>query len=202
MASVGFLCQISYPDGSTTNLYFDENEQLSRSGEPGQRDHDVRLHGGRCGGATSLSSINTPLVNDWLVQDNGGNPDPSASTTIAYDTTSNWPTTNWATQVELPSPNGAGAPQPTKTYTYNNSATSPCTLPSGAYGSGCVYESDPSPQLVETAGYDSALQETSDTDAMGLTGIQTWDSSDNLRDVDQPAGHGVDDGLRLAGSCD
>jgi RHS repeat-associated protein len=187
---LGYLCAIGYPDGTSTNLYFDTNGQLAEDVDPGGAITNfgyTQQTTGPTAGQFLLTTIRNPLENDWLAN----NSTPASAlqeTTIQYDSYGR------AYTVTLPAPDGATAStQPAKTY-YYSSATAVPPAP-GATGTGWVSEAGLSPSstapadgYARTVTYNSALQKLTDTSAMGFTSTQTWDNSDDLLTSVNPQG--------------
>jgi RHS repeat-associated protein len=174
---VGYLCQITYPDATTTQLYYDSNGQLAEDIDPGGERTNFTYTATAFG--YLLAGIVNPVANDWLAAHGVTTLTgvEAEETTIAYNGS-----TGEAVSVMLPVPDGASAPQPTKDYFYAPSAS--CALQSGAYGTTCVDEvglSLPTGSHARIASYNSSLQSTGDIDAMGLTDSKTWDNSDDLK---------------------
>jgi len=181
---VGYLCQITYPDSTTTQLYYDVNGQLAEDLDPGGARTNFTYTPTAFG--YLLSGIVNPVANDWLAAHGVTSLTgvEAEETTIAYNGN-----TGEAVSVMLPVPDGASAPQPTKDYSYAPSAS--CALQSGAYGTTCVDEvglSLPTGSHARIASYNSSLRSTGDVDAMGLSDSKTWDNSDDLLTSVNPQG--------------
>jgi RHS repeat-associated protein len=188
---IGFLCAISYPDGSSTQLYYDVNGQLAEDVDPGgattnfgytQQTGAANPYAGQY----FLTSIRNSTVNDWLAH-NSATPTALDNTAISYDTTPTDATAGWATSVTLPAPDGVtAAGQPKKTYTYATLAT--------PTSNGMTYVDEVGVTGTEADGhtrtvtFDSTLQELSDESASGLTGHETWDNADDLLTSTTPQG--------------
>jgi RHS repeat-associated protein len=175
---VGMLCQITYPDLSVTNLYFDSNGQLAEVADPG----GMLTNFGYIpvGNAYLLSSIRNATVNQWLAH-NSTAPTATDNTTIAYNTTATDPRFGWATGVTLPAPDGLTASkQPYKTYNYLTLAT--------PTSSGLSFMDEGGVTGVEADGhtrtvtFNPSLQELTNETAGGLVTTETWDpaNTDNL----------------------
>lgn len=180
----GMLCQILYPDGTTSQLYYDANGQLAEVVDPG---NETTYFGYQvdAGGNYLLSAIRSPLANDWLAADISRNVNGPVSTSIVYDSSDR------ATGVTLPAPDGvSAAAAPVKTFTYATSATAttpgttyvdvagltpPTTSPANGHG--------------ETVTFSPTLQKLTDTSASGLTSQTVWNSHDNPLAAIDPQGH-------------
>ena len=179
--SVGLLCEISYPDGSATHLYFNSTEQLAEVVDPG---NSITNFGYTpYNGGYLLSTIRSPLVNDWIVADNSGVAPANGSTTISYDTSAlpgtGDPTAGWALGVKLAAPDGGSASRPGDSYNYTTQPTSSANgLTSvDVAGANTAQEADGHSRTVT---FDTALRTLSDESASGLTTTKTWDQSDDL----------------------
>ncbi|RUQ10137.1 PA14 domain-containing protein [Curtobacterium sp. HSID17257] len=168
-SDAGMLCQILYPDGTTTQLYYDTTGQLARVVDPGNEVTDFGYTRGSTNGTYLLSTIRNSLTNDWLAADTSRDPAGPVTTDIRYDGK------NRATSVTLPAPDGvSSASRPQKTYTYGEedaarNRTSAVdvagiTVPNGH---------------ASTVTMDAALRQTSATSASGLTSSTVWNSRDN-----------------------
>jgi len=172
---VGFLCQIGYPDGSTTHLYYDINGQLAQVVDPGGIETDFGYT--LVGQSFLLTSVRTPTTNQWLSH-NSATPSATDNTTIAYDTASADPSFGWATQVTLPAPDGLDtSKQPSKSYTY---LTLPTPTSSGLSFVDAAGVTKPEADgHTRTVTYDAALRELTDESASGLLTTKTWDNADD-----------------------
>jgi RHS repeat-associated protein len=179
-APVGMLCQITYPDGSATNLFFDGNGQMAEVADPGGMITNFGYT--PIGNAYLLTTIRNSTANFWLAHNSitPSIPDTTA-TNISYNTTATSPTFGWATGVTLPAPDGlTAANEPYKTYNYGTLST--------ATSNGITYMDEGGVTGVEADGhartvtYNPSLQEVSDETAGGLLTTNTWDpgNTDNL----------------------
>ncbi|WP_216093152.1 PA14 domain-containing protein [Curtobacterium sp. UCD-KPL2560] len=168
-SDAGMLCQILYPDGTTTQLYYDTTGQLARVVDPGNEVTDFGYTLSSSSGTYLLSTIRNSLTNDWLAADSSRNAAGPVTTDIRYDGTDR------ATSVTLPAPDGVtSASRPQKTYGYgapdtNGNRTSTVdvagiTVPNGH---------------ASTVTMDAALRQTSAASASGLTSTAVWNSRDN-----------------------
>jgi RHS repeat-associated protein len=178
-SDAGMLCQILYPDGTTTQLYYNVNGQLSRMVDPGKEVTDFGYRQSSSSGTFLLSTIRNSLANDWLAADPTRDPAKLAVTTdIAYDAADR------ATSVTLPAPDGQpSTPRPQKQYNFqapgtqldsngNNTTTvdvAGITVPTTGNSNGHA----------ATVTFNAALQQTSATSASGLTSTTVWNSHDN-----------------------
>jgi RHS repeat-associated protein len=189
-APLNYLCAIGYPDGTSTNLYYDTNGQLAEDIDPGGATTNfgyTQQTTGPTAGQYLLSVIRTPLENDWL-SNNSTTASALQETTITYDGYGR------AQTVTLPAPDGASDyEQPEKTYYYSSSTATPPAP--GTTGTGWVSEAglDPSSTapadgFARTVTYNPSLQQLTDTTAMGYTTSQTWDASDDPTTVISPLG--------------
>jgi len=184
---VGYLCEISYPDGSATQLYYDLNGQLAEEIEPGASVTNfgyTQQNSGPLAGSYLLTSIRNPLANDWLAY-SGVTPSSAQNTTLAYDALGR------AASVMLPAPDGQTAAQPTKDYSY--SSTTGIQPVAGSTGTAWVDAVGENPASeadghTRTVVFNSSLQKVSDESAMGLTTTQTWDAADDLLTSTDPQG--------------
>jgi len=153
---IGYLCQISYPDSSTTQLYYDINGQLAEVVQPGAAISYFQYAGSR------LTSIRDPLAADWIAaQGSGFLPSANQQTTIGYDSSGR------AASVTLPSPTGnAATARPEKDYAYSSGSATVTAKP----------QSSPTRSVT----FDSVLRELTDSTARGVTTTNTWDNHDDL----------------------
>ncbi|MHA7984395.1 PA14 domain-containing protein [Rathayibacter sp. CAU 1779] len=191
----GMLCQIAYPDGSTTQLYYDSNGQLAQVVNPGNAITDfgyTKQTTGPMAGEYLLSRIQSATATDWLAsQGMTGTPPTTVDTVIGYDETSD-ATAGYVTSVTLPSPDGSTAsPQPQKTYTYESrpTTTSVGTTYVDAAGEPTMPTTDGADGHAETVTFNQSLQKVSTTGASGLTAQSYWNSSDDLMAQIDPQGH-------------
>jgi RHS repeat-associated protein len=191
----GDLCQIAYPDGTTTQLYYDANGQLAQVIDPGNAVTDfgyTQQATGPLAGQYLLARIQSPTATDWLAsQGDTGTPPATVDTTIGYDET-NDATAGYATSVTLPAPDGETASaQPQKTYDY---ATQPSTGGNGitfvdATGEPTMPTTDGADGHAETVQFNQALQTVSMTSASGLISQSFWNGADDKMATIDPQGH-------------
>jgi RHS repeat-associated protein len=190
-AAPGMLCRITYPAlgtaaATTTDLYYtkqtidlngnnavDSGEpvvyQLATIVDPGTEttrfSYDTAGH---------LATIVDPAGNDWRAANpsaTGGN----WATEIGYDTT------NRATTVKLPSPDGtSSSDRPKKTYGYNATTRTTTVDIEGLEVAGSHNQ---------TVQYDSAWRQTSTESAMHHKATQTWAGKDLLVRTEDEATH-------------
>nr|WP_240978346.1 PA14 domain-containing protein [Planctomonas sp. JC2975] len=191
----GMLCQIAYPDGSTTQLYYDSNGQLAQVVNPGNAITDfgyTQQGTGPMAGEYLLSRIQSATATDWLAsQGLTGTPPATVDTVIGYDET-NDATAGYVTTVTLPSPDGTTtSAQPQKIYTYDSQ---PATASLGttyvdAAGEPTMPTSDGADGHAETVTFNQSLQQVTTTGASGLTTQSYWNTSDDLMAQIDPQGH-------------
>ncbi|OIH94366.1 PA14 domain-containing protein [Curtobacterium sp. MCBA15_001] len=168
-SDAGMLCQILYPDGTTTQLFYDTTGQLARVVDPGNEVTDFGYTRSSASGTYLLSTIRNSLTNDWLAADTSRDAAGPVTTDIRYDASDR------AVSVTLPAPDGvSSASRPQKTYTYGDPDTNGnrssavdvagITVPNGH---------------ASTVTMDAALRQTSATSASGLTSSTVWNSRDN-----------------------
>ncbi|MGA0569051.1 PA14 domain-containing protein [Rathayibacter sp. KR2-224] len=191
----GMLCQIAYPNGTTTQLYYDINGQLAQLIDPGSTVTDlgyIQQATGALAGQYLLSAIQSPTATDWLASEGAtGTPPTTVDTSIAYDETTG-AGAGRVISVALPSPDGTTtSPQPKKTYTYATQATttSDGTTYVDAAGEPTVPTTGGSDGHGETVAFNQSLQEVSVASATGLTSQAFWNGSDNLMAGLDPQGH-------------
>ena len=191
----GMLCQIAYPNGSTTQLYYDVNGQLAQVVDPGNAVTDfgyTQQQAGPLKGQYLLSQIQSPTATDWLASQNDtGTPPTTVDTTIGYDQSSD-PSSGYATSVTLPTPDGtSGTAAPKKTYSYQTAAS---TSVDGmtyvdAVGEPAMPTSGGGDGHAETVTFNQSLQKVSESSASGLTSQSFWNASDDLMASLDPQGH-------------
>lgn len=160
----GMLCQIGYPDGTTTGLYYNTNGQLAGIVDPG---NEISLFVYDAAGR--LAYVMAPDAADMMTA--GVNGGPGAYTQIAYDAAGR------ATSVIAP----CGNPSDSNTcqgraYTYAQGAT--------PTANGITYADDmlvtPAGSHATTVKFDTGWRETSVTSQMGLTSTKKWDANKDL----------------------
>ncbi|MDL9978302.1 beta strand repeat-containing protein [Microbacterium sp. ASV49] len=177
-SDAGMLCQILYPDGTTTQLYYNVNGQLAEIVDPGSEVTNLGYTYDSSTGRYLLSAIRNPLANDWLAADTTRNPAGPVTTNIAYDASDR------ATTVTLPAPDGVTtAKAPQKTYTYGTGTTyvdvAGLSVPTTGGSNGHA----------ATVTYNQNLQELTATGASGLIAQSMWNSHDNKLASIDPLGH-------------
>jgi RHS repeat-associated protein len=179
-APVGMLCQITYPDLSVTNLYFDSHGQLAEVADPGGMITNFGY--APVGNAYLLTSIRNATSNLWLAHNSitPSVPDTTA-TTISYNTATADPRFGWATGVTLPAPDGlTAAKQPSKTYTYGTLSTP--TSNGLSYVDIAGVTGTEADGHTRTVTFNPTLQQLTNESAGGLITRNTWDpgNTDNL----------------------
>lgn len=152
---VDLLCVIAYPDGTTTQLFYNGDGQLAQILDPGD---ERSLFG--YGSDGLLTQIRDSVANDAVPTTGALVVDDPAAIGIAY-------ANGKVASVKLPDPAGIdNAKRPTKSYTYGSGQTTIAVA--GLSGT-------PS-----TVTFDSAWRQTSATSAMGVTGTQVWHPTKDL----------------------
>ncbi|CAN5294845.1 hypothetical protein BH09ACT1_BH09ACT1_04420 [soil metagenome] len=184
---VGMLCQIGYPDGTTTQLYYDLNNQLAQIIDPG--DEVTNFGYTKVNNQYLLSTIRNSLANDWLAADVTRPRDAPVTTDIAYDKTGR------ATTVTLPAPDGATAVRPSKTFSYDWAtadmviATDDSRFVSYADVAGLdVPATGGGNGHAETVMFNRNLQTLTTASPSGLTSRSVWNNHDNLLATISPQG--------------
>lgn len=153
-APVDMLCVIGYPDGSSTNLFYNTTGQLASILDPGD---ELTTFG--YGADRLLTSIRDSVANDVLAL-TGAAGTAASTTALEY-------TDGKITKVTLPAPDGVtSAQRPTKTFTYPAAGTSTVAV-GGITGSSSVT-------------YDAAWRQLTTTSVMGVTATQEWDPVKDL----------------------
>ncbi|MCU1471033.1 MAG: hypothetical protein JWQ39_2182 [Glaciihabitans sp.] len=177
----GMLCEITYPDRSATNLYYDANGQLAEIGDPGNEYTDFGYT--QVNGQYLLNYIRDSLANDWLMADSTHNASGPVATSITYDTSGR------ATSVTLPAPNAVSDPRPQKTYTYSSTPMGTAAGVSYVDVAGLsVPGGGASDGHARKVTFNAALQTSSGTTASGLTTAEKWNQHDNLQETVDPSG--------------
>lgn len=184
-SDAGMLCQILYPDGTTTQLYYNVNGQLAEIVDPGNEVTNLGYTYDSSTGRYLLNSIRNPLANDWLAADATRNASGPVTTNISYDSSDR------ATSVTLPAPDGVtSAQQPQKTYTYSAPATPSANGTTYVDVAGLtVPATGGSNGHAATVTYNQNLQQLSSASASGLTAQTVWNSHDNKLASIDPQGH-------------
>lgn len=151
---VDLLCKIGYPDGTTTQLFYNTAGQLALIVDPG---NERTLFGYDSSGL--LNQIRDATANDSIPVAASASNDPAA-TRITY-------TSRKVTTVKLPAPDGVTqAARPSRTYGYEANRTSIAIA-------GLA-------NATQWAEYDGAWRQTATVSAMGLRTSQTWDPVKDL----------------------
>lgn len=184
-SDAGMLCQILYPDGTTTQLYYNVNGQLSQIVDPGGETTNFGYAYDATTGRFLLSSIRNPLANDWLAADSTRNASGPVTTDITYDGSDR------AATVTLPASDGTTTTgRAARTYTY---ASQPTTSAAGTTYVDVAGLSVPttggSDGHAETVTYNQNLQQLSSASATGLKSQTIWNSHDNPLARIDPQGH-------------
>lgn len=152
---VDLLCQIAYPDGTTTQLFYNASGQLALIVDPG----DERTMFGYDSSSGLLNQIRDSTANDSIPVATAATNDPAA-TRITY-------ASRKVTTVKLPAPDGvAQGARPSRTYGYEANRTS-ITIAGLA-------------NATQWAEYDSAWRQTARVSALGVRASQTWDPAKDL----------------------
>ncbi|WP_077241311.1 PA14 domain-containing protein [Amycolatopsis azurea] len=159
-APAQMLCRISYWDGTETRLWYTAG-RLSRIEDPGSEITDYGYNS-----ASLLTSVRSPLVNDWIAAD----PAARAGATdvrseIAYDTASGKPK---ATSVLAPAPL-PGQARPQRGFVYDPAAKTTKVTVAGL---------NPASGFFSKVTYDDADRLLSTADATGKVTSQTWNQKD------------------------
>jgi len=167
----GELCQVTYPDGSQTNLFY-VSGQLARIVDPGGATTDFAYDG-----SGRLTKVRDPLGYDKVQTNPGSLDNDTTRTVIAYDATS-----GKATSVTEPVPNAGDTPAlPTPAHSY--------TYPSAGDSRVNVAGLSPTSGYVRKVTYDPTTgQVQTDTDATNHTTTTTWDAADQPTTTIDPAG--------------
>lgn len=190
----GMLCQVYYPDGSSTQLYYDTNGQLAEMVNPGGAVTgftytQLPTDSGPFGGQYVLSTIQSATATDWWASQGKTTAVPTtADTTIGYDTNpeATDPSAGYATSVKLPAPDGlTTSTQPETTYDYWSQPT--------ATANGATYIDASGEQVGDTGHlgtvtYNQELQEVTSKSSMGLTTQSYWNNHDDLMAQISPTG--------------
>jgi len=168
--TAGLLCEIRYPDGSLTYLFYNSNMQLAALMDPGTEitEFAYDTHG-------RLSVIAAPNVVDWWLADQTRSI-ANEVTTITYDAQGR------ATSVSLPPATPAATSQQ-KTYTYD-----PANGTTYVDVTGLDLTGSPIGHASKVT-YDSGWRATSATSAMGVTSTQSWSGRDQLLSATDSTGH-------------
>jgi RHS repeat-associated protein len=184
---VGMLCQIGYPDGTTTQLYYDLNNQLAQIVDPG--DEVTNFGYTKVNNQFLLSTIRNSLANDWLAADVTRPRDAPVTTDIAYDKSGR------ATTVTLPAPDGATAARPSKTFSYDWATTDMVTATDDSrfityadVAGLTVPSTGGSNGHAETVMFNRNLQTLTTASPSGLTSRSVWNNHDNLLASISPQG--------------
>ncbi|GEK80086.1 hypothetical protein ABA31_14370 [Agrococcus baldri] len=157
-APAGMLCGLAYPDGTATQLLYDEHGRLRGILDPGNEltqfgyDDDGRM-----------VTIRDSVANDAI---QAGMAETDASTTqLTY-------TNGRVSRVDLPSPAGTSTTdRPGRSYTYAAGTGGAGTTGVTVHGLAGVDR---------TVGYDSAWRHTTSTSNLGVTSSQVWRGEQDL----------------------
>ncbi|MDQ1121616.1 PA14 domain-containing protein [Microbacterium trichothecenolyticum] len=154
-APVDMLCQIAYPDGTNTQLFYNTAGQLALILDPG---NERTMFGYDSDGF--LNQIRDVTANDSIPVTAAAATNDPASTLITY-------TGGKVATVTLPAPDGVTqADRPSRTYGYESGRTS-LTIAGLS-------------NATQWAEYDSAWRQTARVSAMGVRTTQTWDPAKDL----------------------
>ncbi|WP_309082587.1 PA14 domain-containing protein [Microbacterium sp.] len=163
------LCQIEYPDGRKTQLYYNGFGQLAAIQDPGREWTTF----GYDNPAGLLTTIRDSLANDAIL-DAGLAASVASTTVIDYAqlpldagvTGASAPTAWKATKITLPAPDGVtSAQRPSSSFTYHAGQTAVTTA--GITGS-------------TVSAFDAAWRQTSETSVMGVRATQEWHATKDL----------------------
>jgi len=168
-APLGMVCRILYPPtsgtglGESTWLRYDGG-RLVRIIDPGQEVTDFQY-----ASSGELTSLRTPLINDWLAADTARDPsNPASMLQIDYDLTGPSTKAPKVTRVTLPAADGlTQVGRLATTFTYPNATTT------YVYRTGIASHA-------RTVTFDNAWRQLTDSSATGLTSTQTWDPAKDL----------------------
>lgn len=188
-SDAGMLCQIAYPDGTKTHLYYNTSGQLAEVMSPGQARTDfgyVQSTSASNPNGWLLNKIRTATANDWLAAD------ATRTATDALDTVIGYDTSDRATTVTLPAPDGvtaSAAPQKVYDYVASPTATTSGSTQVGEAGQLGTLVPGTSDGLVRTVTFNQTLQGLTSTSPSGLVSQSIWNSHDYpLASID-PQGH-------------
>ncbi len=175
----GMLCEVDFWDGTSTEILYNANQQLSEVLNPGGAATLFAYTS-----ANQLDAIRDSLANDYITAGQPGSSacTPSTSaTTCPFDTVIDYDSSGRVKSVAQPAPEPInGPPTPTRTYTYQPSTSTP--------GAGTTFLTiagfDPSGNSSIPAGYassetyDSQSRVTRKTSSDGLSSRTVWDDQD------------------------
>jgi RHS repeat-associated protein len=180
-APIGYLCELVYPDGTTTKLYYAYlSGQLAEVLDPGNERTDFGYTS--YGSQYLLSTIRNSLANDWLGASISRSTSSPITTDIAYTSSGK------AYTVTLPAPDGNTAPRPQKTYSYV-AAAAPSTNGSATVDAAGLDLSGSTLGHARMVTFNPSLQVLTDESASGLNSTTTWDDHDNPLTSIDPQGH-------------
>lgn len=152
---VDLLCKISYPDGTTTQLFYNSVGQLALIVDPGNE----RTMFGYDLSSGLLNQIRDASANDSIPVAVATANDPAA-TRITY-------VNRKVTSVKLPAPDGVTqTARPARSYGYESGRTSIAVAGIS--------------NALQWAEYDEGWRQTARVSAMGVRTIQTWDQAKDL----------------------
>jgi RHS repeat-associated protein len=178
-APAGLLCSVSYPDGTSTELFYTSSSphtaQLARIVDPGSEITDFGYNA-----AGRMTRIRDSLANDWLAADGTRSAEAPVVTDISYAPGGR------AQAVTLPAPDGqAGSARPGRTVTYAAADATGGTTHVDVAG----LDASAAPNgHFRTVTYDAALRQLTDTDATGVTSRAEWSHKDQPLSTTDGAG--------------
>ncbi|MFT3851983.1 MAG: PA14 domain-containing protein [Ilumatobacteraceae bacterium] len=168
----GMLCEIDYPDGTATRLFY-QSGLLARISQPGDETPagtgvtaapEGRAVIDMIWTAGKLTSVITPSDRDRITaQDAGAIPAANKIPTADLRTDITWTADGKPNVITLPRPQ-AGAPRPADTFAYPTSGTANVTVAGIA-------------ATARTVTFDPAGRTLTDTDAVGRTTSTTWSNA-------------------------
>lgn len=168
----GMLCQVSFPDGTTTNLYYNSNGELAEVLNPGG---STTLFG--YDADNRLDDIRDALANDYVtVGQPGSSQCGVGSTNCPFDTQISYDGAGRVASVTQPAPT-YGAARPGRTYSYTNSAGGG-TTDVAISGFDPFYRSTLPDGEASAVSYDAQSRVTTQTNSAGLISYTVWDSDD------------------------
>lgn len=159
-APAGMLCKISYPNGTVTNLYYDDAGMLVMIEDPGNE----RTTFGYTSGV--LTKVQDPGVNDYLATVTGTPPFDPPALDVAF-------ASGRAASVTLPSSDGI-ATRLRKNYTYDTSTRATSVALHGVANS------------TSTVTYDAAWRKLTATSPMGVESATEWHPTKDLSSRRRP----------------
>ena len=176
-APADMLCKITYPDGTSSLLFYHPNGQLARMLDPGAETTDFGYNG-----TGKLSQVRDPLAFDTVAAGYATN-DDTASSTISYDSNGR------VSHVQSPKPS-ASQPRLGHTYTYQAAPVRDSNGGTASDGITLVHVDG----LTPASGFDTKVtfnadyRATSTSDALGRTSYTEYNGNDQLLKSTDPAG--------------